>query len=179
MDIDERFERKSFNALKFGALFVGVIARQYVVRAIKAYYPTTGGDQDDFFVTVGPFENDDAQFPRLTQPNALYDDPILELKGGYQISPSLEPDDIMKDLPSGNDSFGVIMLGDDRILMGAATTESGIRRLHCWLDLKTGEVMPSLSHSDFMAIRRWRITESTENSAPSTIFEFPPKTEGT
>ena len=179
MDIDKRFERKSFNDLEFGALFIGVIARQYVVRAIKAYAPTTGGDQDDYFVTVGPFENGDAQYPMLTHPNRLYDDPILELKGAYQISPSLEPDDIMKDLPSGNDRFGAIMLGNDRILMGVATTESGIRRLHCWLDLKTGEVMTPPSHSDFIAIRRWRLTEPTENSAPRTIFEFPPKTEGT
>ena len=172
MDIGRRFERKPFADLKFGALFVGIIAGRSVVRAIKAYVQTRSGDQDDYFVTVGPFDVDLGKFPGLHNSAALRDEPVLELTGGYQFSPSLAPDDIIKDLPSGEHAFGTLLLGDSQILMGVAEIESGGRSRLWWLNVKTGEVLPPPRRRDFTAIRRWRLMEPTEHPTPTPIFEF-------
>ena len=172
MDIDIRFQRKPFADLKFGALFVGMIARRSVVRAIKAYVETRSGDPNNYFVTVGPFDVDLGKFPVLHNSAALRDEPVLELTGGYQFSPSLAPDDIMKDLPSRETAFGTLLLGGNQILMGVAEIESGGGWRLWWLNVKTGEVLPPPRYSDFTAIRRWRLMEPTEHPTPTAIFEF-------
>lgn len=178
MNINERFERKPFADLESGALFVGLIGHEDVVRAIKAYIPTDQGGQNDFFVTVGPFDIDSGSFPALYDQTALYDNAVLKLQGGYKISPSLSPGDITSDMPLGGAAHGVLLiLAQNQILMSVADIGAIGRVLQCWLDVKTGEILPPLKHADYIVTRRWRITAPVENAAPETIFEFNAETE--
>lgn len=179
MDIERRFERKPFADLAYGTLFAGIIGRQCAVRAIKARAEGNKGELDDFFVTVGPFDEEWGKFPALHHHEALYDDHALELIGGYQISPSLSPDDFVPDLPLDDNINGLlIILKDNQVLLSVALIDN-FKRIHRrWLDVKTGEVLLPLRHTNYIATRRWRITASVENSAPKTIFEFTVDTEG-
>ena len=179
MEIERRFERKPFADLEPGTLFAGIIRRQCAIRAIKARAEVNKGELDDFFVTVGPFDEEWGEFPALHHPDALYDNHALELIGGYQISPSLSPDDFMPDPPVGDHANGVLLLlQDNQILMSVADIDN-FRRIHQrWLDVKTGEILLPPEHANYVVTRRWRITAPVENSAPETIFEFPVDTMG-
>ena len=173
MEIERGFERKPFADLDPGTLFAAIIGRRCGIRAIKARAEVNKGELDDFFVIVGPFDNETGQFPTLHHHDALYTDSVLELTGGYRISPSLSPDDFMLELPLADDVNGVLLiLQDNQILMSVAVIDSAGRIHRRWLDVKTGEILRPLKHTDYIVTRRWRITAPVKNSAPETIFEF-------
>ncbi len=173
MEIERRFKRRPFADLKPGTLFAAIIGERCGIRAIKARAEVNKGELDDFFVIVGPFNNEIRQFPTLHRHDALYTDSVLELIGGYQISPSLSPDDFLIELPLADDLNGVVLiLQDNQILMSVALTDAGGHIHRRWLDVKTGEILLPLKHVDYIVTRRWRITAPVENAAPETIFEF-------
>ena len=178
MDVDGRFDRKSFEDMDYGALFAGVIGDRVSVNAIKAYKPTNDGSREDFFVTIGSFEEKYGQYPIQYHVNALYDGPVLELIGGYQILPSLSPGDLASELSSGDGVSGeLLILKQNQILIGAAFIDNFDRAHQRWLDVKTGELLPPPRHTDYIVTRRWRLTASVQNAAPETIFEFSAETE--
>lgn len=179
MEIERRFEWKPFADLEPGALFASIIGDRCGIRAIKARAEGNTGELEDFFVIVGPFDNETGQFPTLHHHDALYSDSVLELIGGCQISPSLSPDDFLLELPLADDINGVLLiLQDNQILMSVAAIDSAGRIHRRWLDVKTGEILLPLKHTDYIVTRRWWITAPVENSAPETLFEFPVDTEG-
>ena len=64
------------------------------------------------------------------------------------------------------------MLQDNQVLLSVALIDE-FKRIHQrWLDIKTGDVLPPLRHTAYIATRRWRITAPVENAAPEIIFEF-------
>lgn len=179
MDIERRFERKSFEDLKPGALFAGAIGERCGVHGIKAYAEANDGSKEDYFVTVGPFDEEYGLYPVLHHPSALHE-PVLELIGGYQISPSLSPSDLAPHVPSGDAAHGVLLvLKENQIVMSVAYIDSMNREHQRWVDVKTGEMVPPLRHADFIVTRRWRLTAPVENAAPAVIFEFNAETGST
>ncbi len=181
MEIERRFERRPFADLEPGTLFAAIIGMRCGIRAIKARAEVNKDEFDDFFVIVGPFDNETGQFPTLHHHDALYTDSVLELIGGYQISPSLSPDDFIPDLPlddSVNSVNGVLLiLQDNQILMSVAYFDSAGRIHRRWLDVGTGEILLPIRPTDYIVTRRWRITAPVENAAPETIVDFIAETE--
>ena len=161
-----------------GTLFAAIIGERCGIRAIKARAEVNKGELDDFFVIVGPFDNETGQFPTLHHHDALYTDSVLEMIDGYRISPSLSPDDFLLELPLADDLNGVILiLQDNQILMSVANFDSAGRIHRRWLDVGTGEILLPIRPTDYIITRRWWITAPVENSAPETIFEFNAETE--
>ncbi len=177
MQVDRPFELKSFAQLGYGTLFVGILGQRHVIRGIKAYSPSGIEDREDFFVTVGPFATESGSFPVLYHPNALHDKPVLVLEGRYQILPSLAPDDIMVDLPAAKYARGVLLLGEDCVLLGVANVGTEGAWNLCYLNPGTGEIMAPPLHPRFIATRGWRLIGPGDGGEPTTIFEFRVETE--
>lgn len=173
MDIERRFERKPFADLAHGTLFAGIIGRRCAVRAIKARAEINKGEYGDFFVTVGPFDEEWGEFPVMHHPKALYDDHVLELIGGYRISPSMSPDDFVPDLPPDDSLNGVLIILDDNQTLLSVAFFDEFKRMHQrWLDVQTGGILLPPNHTNYTATRRWRITAPVDNAAPEIIFDF-------
>ncbi len=179
MDIEQRYEPKPFADLKYGVLCAGTIGERCGIHGIKAHAAPDVGSEDNYFVTVGPFDEEYGPFPVLHHPSSLHE-PVLELIGGYQISPSLSPDDLVSHVPLGDAAHGVLLiLKQNQILMSVADIGSTGRMTRCWLDVKAGEIVAPLKHADYIVTRGWRLAVSVENAPPATIFNFKAETEST
>ena len=130
-----------FDSLDYGDVFLTDTGGRGIVRAVRAF--TTDEDdgrRTDRIATVGPFLQEDGEWPGVHDPIVLRGRPVLSLAGTCQFKPSLDSSDLLPELPAQRDCRGCVILRDSCVLLCITRFESGGRWDVCFLDVSTGEI---------------------------------------
>jgi hypothetical protein len=165
MKIDRNFTLTQFSDVDRGKLLVAIIQlaeKRQVIHGMKAFLVLGDGSPLERFVTLGPFNADVGDFPTVYDPVALRG-PVLDVDEFCHLSPSLEPEYLLPELPLNRNSLGVMFLADEHTLVGAKWLQGPGGWTALFLNLDSGELVDEVPLEKVFATRRWTLIKFSTN----------------
>lgn len=171
MNIEPLAQPTSFSTLQPGSVLLMPWASRRMVYAIKAF-AAEGDDAREYkVVTLGSVQEGDEGIPSVYGLSARGQSPVIDLTSACQLVPSLDPPDLLAQLPADSDTCGMVLLLRDRTLLAAKEHLPGGSWRVAHLDLATGELVFFQPREPVVATRRWALVGL--GNERRLLFEYP------
>jgi len=175
LESDLTYTQKDFGNVKQGELVIIIIQQEggvwRTVYGIKTTAIESGKQNVDYLVTLDKAKPPTAYHHHATKSRALQ--PLQS----FQITPNLDPEFIIPELPRNHESAGVMFLLEDAMYLGVKRIGT-VRAVDVnFLNLRTGDlynhaITEIASHEKIFATRGWQLVTQNLEGKPRVVLEF-------